>query len=121
MHREGKTGRLSIKKYEYGKAALQKNNDTLRTTQGVRKWGRRGACAPRGQHGHGARSGRDAPSVTEAVLRPEREGRGGFELASRLGAIGADGASSGVDERAGRVHAQVGVVEVPAHVVGKLG
>ena len=54
-------------------------------------------------------------SVSEAVLRTEREGRRCLELASRLRAVEADRASARVDERAGRVHAQVGVVEVPAH------
>ena len=53
-------------------------------------------------------------SVSEAVLRTEREGRRRLELAPRLRAVEADRASARVDERAGRVHAQVGVVEVPA-------
>eukprot|EP00964_Phaeocystis_antarctica_P160487 scaffold132110_cov51-Phaeocystis_antarctica.AAC.2 len=61
------------------------------------------------------------PSVSEAVLRTEGEGGHVLELASRLGALGADGVPARVDERPRRVHAQVGVVEVPAHVVGKLG
>ena len=54
-------------------------------------------------------------SVSEAVLRTEREGRRRLELAPRLRAVEANRASARVDERAGRVHAQVGVVEVPAH------
>ena len=97
-----------------GRYKKQRHSTILHTV--CEKGGARRRCAPEAPEastGHGAR---DAPSVTEAVLRPEREGRGGFELASRFGAIGANSASAGVDERAGRVHAQVGVVEVPAHV-----
>ena len=53
-------------------------------------------------------------SVSEAVLRTEREGGRRLELTPRLRAVEADRAAARVDERAGRVHAQVGVVEVPA-------
>ena len=88
-----------------GRDILHKSNDKTAREQGSRS--ALAACVaklvPRGA------------SVSEAVLRTEREGGRRLELAPRLRAVEADRAAARVDERAGRVHAQVGVVEVPAH------